>query len=131
MTRRKRLEIVEYAPSTASSSNVPTLTGAITTHHTHYEPRRRPVKSVVTVDVQEDVQDEHVEVADTLLTIPPTLLDDDRIEEVECEGQELEMHGLGTEISIAEDISVDGGRKRRRTQGVSIGFFQKSILIKL
>jgi hypothetical protein len=121
---RKRPQIVEYVPS----SSVPTVAGAITLHHTHYEPRRRPVKSVVTLDAP----DEHVEVADTLLTdpsVPPAPLDDDGIEEVECEGQELEIHGLGVhnpEASFGKDIPVEGGRRRRRTQGVGITFFQKN-----
>lgn len=127
MSRRKRPQIVEYAPSNPSFSSVPIVAGAITSHHTHYEPRRRPVKSVVTMDVP----DEHVKVAETPLTNlsdPLALLDDDGIEEVECEGQELEIHGLGahnTEVSIT-DFSVEGGRKRRRTQGVSIEFFQST-----
>jgi hypothetical protein len=78
-----------------------------------------------------DVPDEHVDVADLLinLSVPPALLDDDGIEEVECEGQELEMHGLGvhnTEVPFAEDISIEGGRKCRCTQGVSTRFFQKN-----
>jgi hypothetical protein len=76
-----------------------------------------------------DVPDEHVEVAETPLTnlsVPLALLDDDGIEEVECEGQELEIHGLhNTEVSIT-DCSVEGGQKHCCTQGVSIEFFQRT-----
>jgi len=72
-----------------------------------------------------DAPDEHVAVADMPpagLTSLAVLLDDDGMEQVEYEGQTLEIHGLSvhqdTEASIPEGLSVEGARKRRRTQGV-------------
>jgi len=109
MSRRKRPQIVEYTPSTPSLSTA----GTITSLHTHYEPRRRPLKSTVTVE-------EHV-VADTPLDSLTSLvasLDDDGMEQVECEGQELEVHGFPIHLDAEAGLSVEGARKRRRTQAV-------------
>src|SRR5438445_3705018 len=88
MSCRKCPQIVEYVPLISSSSSMPTLPGAITSHHTHYEPQRRPVKSTVTVDAP----DEHVAVADMPLaglTSLAVLWDNDGLEQVEYKGQTL------------------------------------------
>ena len=113
MSRRKRPQIVEYTPSTPSLSTP----GTITSQHTHYEPHRRLVKSTVTVE-------EYV-VADTpldSLTSLVTVLDDDGMEQAECEGQELEVLGFSIHHDTQADLSVEGARKRRRTQAVGNRF---------
>lgn len=100
---RKRPQIVQYAPSTSS------------TPHTHYERRHRPLKSTVTVNLPETDTQFPMPLANSLLS-HADFLDDDRIEQVECEGQEREIHGLALH-------SVEGARKRNRTQGVNIPLF--------
>jgi len=114
MSCRKRPQIIEYMPSTPSLST----SGTITSHHTHYEPYRRPVKSTVTVE-------EYV-VADTPLDSLSSLvafLDDDVMEQAECKGQELEV--LGFPFHCDTESSVEGAPKRRRMQAVGDRFLLK------
>ena len=99
---RKRPHIIQYAPSTLSS------------RHTHYERRHRPLKSTVTVNLPDAETHFLTPLANNLMSHVDTL-DDDRIEQVECEGQEREIHGLALDL---HPDSVD--RKRLRTQGVRI-----------
>jgi hypothetical protein len=89
--------------------------GEIITQHTHYERRRRPVKSTLIAPV--NVSDEQIAVADTEV-LNTGILDDDRTEEVEYKGQEWEIHGLAVDHADSGSIP-EGARKRRRTQGVS------------
>lgn len=117
MSRKKRPQIVEYNPSTPSLFT----TGTITSQHTHYEPRRPPVKSTVTVSSEN---------ANIVSDMPPdgrtsliaTFLDDDKMEQVECEGQELEARGFPIHHDAEMGLSVEGARKRRRTQAVGNRF---------
>ncbi len=53
-------------------------------------------------------------------------LDDDRIEQVECEGQELEAHGLPNHHDTEAGFSVDGAWKRHRTQAVWSRFIHQT-----
>ena len=124
MSGRKRPQIVEYSPPTLSSPSVPVPTGEIVTHHTHFERRRRPVKSTVTVNPLDTVAD-----SDTLTSLAdkPTSYADfiDGMEQGELEGQELEIHGLAVHCDAGEstpEASAEGARKRRRTQGVGTLF---------
>ncbi len=114
MPPRKRPQVIEYTPSTPLLSTM----GTITSHHTHYEPRRRPVKSTVTVEgpVVADVPLDTLTSPLTSLAPLVAFLDDDGIEQVECEGQELEVHGLSMHTEAG--LSVEGDHKRRRTQAV-------------
>jgi hypothetical protein len=93
-----------------------TPAGEIITHHTHFERRRRPLKSTVNVTAPMNVSDEQIADAEDL---NPDFPDDDRREEVEYKGQELEIHGLA--VDQADSASFpEGARKRRRTQGVRL-----------
>jgi len=111
MTDRKRPKIVEYIPELEPPAG-PTLT---VTHHTHYERRRRPVKSTVTSDVPEE-QLKVVEPMISSVNSQPVILDDGGLEQLEFEGQKREMHGL----PLLGGIEVN--RKRSRIQGVSVSF---------
>ncbi len=124
MRPKKRPQLVEYTPSTPS---LPT-TETITSHHTHYEPRHRPVKSTVTVEghVVEDMPSVTLMSPLTSLASLVASLDDDGIEQVECEGQELEAHGLPNHHDTEAGFSVDGARKRRRTQAVWSRFIHQT-----
>ena len=110
MLRKNRPQIIEYTPSTLS----------LTSHHTHYEPQRRPVKSTVTVEghVVADMPLDALTSPLMSLASLVAFLDDDGIEQVECEGQELEVHGLPIHHDTEAGLSVEGAWKRRRTQAV-------------
>jgi hypothetical protein len=115
---RKRSNIVEYTPEL----DAPTGPTPNITHHTHYERRRRPVKSTVTLDMSEE-QLEVVEPTVSSVNFQSVILDDGGLEQLEFDGQRMEMHGLPllgrTEMSTAKDTS-EVSRKKRRTQGVSM-----------
>ena len=121
MPSRKRHQIVEYSPLTLSSPSVPVPTGEIITHHTHFERRRRPVKSTVTVNLPDTVAD-----SDSLTSSvdKPTSYADfiDGMEQGELEGQELEIHELAVYCDTGESTPEAVARKRRRTQGIGTLF---------
>jgi len=113
MACKKRPDIVEYTPPTCSLP-----TGTITSHHTHYESRHRPVKSTVTVEGH-IVTNTPLELDNLVSPIPPPMfLDEDGMEELECQGQELEVLGLPVYHESEAIHSVEGTQKRRRTQAV-------------
>lgn len=114
MSGRKRgVDIVEFVPTTSQSSGAPIPT---LTHHTHFERRRRPVKSTVTPDIPA----EHI-VSELTVDAQSDILEDDGLERMEYELQEREIHGLPLDTESG-DISIEASRKRRRTQGVCVSF---------
>jgi hypothetical protein len=121
---RKRPKIVEYVPELEPLAG-PTLA---VTHHTHYEPRHRPVKSTLALDIPEQLQVVEPTISD--IDFNSVILDDGGLEQLEFEGQRREMHGLPLLHGLI-DTPSEIIRKRSRTQGVSITRTGKTALILL
>lgn len=108
---RKRPKKVEFIPQLEAPAGP---TPNVTTHHTHYEHQRRPVKSTVTLDIPEKC----LEVVESTsgVDFQPVILNDGGLEQLEFEGQRREIHGLpllgGMETLTAEDTSFEVSRKK-------------------
>jgi hypothetical protein len=114
MSRKKRVRVHEYEDPLAHASAAPAQSGEITTHHTHYEPYRRPKKSTITITDLSPTQDSAVIVTSDSSSTQDSMVHQslaDSLEQAEDEGRNLELNGL--ENAPAET------QKRRRTQGVS------------